>query len=64
MAEQGGKIANPGSVLWSFSAPAGGEGWKAKFPQTVSEPAKEKISRLIEALEEHEDIQRINTNIG
>ena len=64
LTEQGGKIANPGSVLWSFNPPAGKESWEAKFPQAVSEPAKEKINRLIEALEEHEDVQKVTTNVG
>ena len=64
LTEQGGKIANPGSVLWSFNPPAGKESWEAKFPQAVSESAKEKINRLIEALEEHEDVQKVTTNVG
>lgn len=60
---QGGKIANPGSVLWSFNPPAGEKSWEAKFPQAVSGSAKEKINQLIEALEEHGDVQKVTTNM-
>ncbi len=62
LTKQGGKIANPRSVLWSFEKKSGD--WQAKFPQTISEPAKEKLNQLIEALEEREDVQRIITNIN
>ncbi|MEK7462826.1 MAG: YebC/PmpR family DNA-binding transcriptional regulator [Patescibacteria group bacterium] len=37
--------------------------WKAKFPQKISDDAKVKIEGLIEALDEHDDVQNIFTNI-
>lgn len=62
------KMANPGTVLWSFNTPSGGadgeKGWEAKFPQNVSRETKVKIDRLIVKLEEREDIQNVVTNIG
>lgn len=61
LADLDGKWAEAGSVRWAFES-AGEEGWKAKFPQEVSEEEVEKLGRLVEALEEHEDIQRIFTN--
>ena len=64
LSENEGKIANPGSVLWAFNQPAGGsDGWKAKFPQNISGQGKEKLNSLICAIEEHEDVQKITTNI-
>jgi len=60
LTEHGGKIANPGSVLWSFEKKDGE--WRAKFPQTISDDAKEKLNQLISALEEHEDAQKVTTN--
>lgn len=60
LTENNAKIAHPGSVLWSFEKTA--DGWKAKFPQAISESAKEQVSKLIEALEEHDDVQNITTN--
>ena len=60
------KIANPGSVLWAFDAPIPGNAkaseWKAKFPQSISEESKTKLEKLIEALDEHDDVQHITTN--
>lgn len=61
LTENGAKIANPGSVLWAFQKIE--SGWQAKFPQTISADAKEKLGQLITALEEHEDVQKITTNI-
>lgn len=71
LSENEGKIASPGSVLWGFSAKggfdSGGEknpnGWSPKFPQSVSELAKEKIRKLTASLEDHEDVQKVTTNI-
>ena len=69
LTEQGAKIANPGSVLWAFSAEggsaSGGEHtWKPKFSQSISESAKNKLKTLMEALEEHDDVQKVTTNIS
>jgi len=61
------KVADAGSVLWAFSAEGGSSSggetkWKAKFPQAISEAAKQKLQSLVTALEAHEDIQRVITN--
>lgn len=55
-------MANPGSVIWAFEKLATGE-WKPKFPQTISEDGRQKLFELIAALEEHEDVQNVITNI-
>ncbi len=60
LTENGAKIANPGSVLWAFEKTS--EGWLAKFPQKISEDGRKKISNLIEALEEHDDVQKVVTS--
>ncbi len=60
LTENGAKIANPGSVLWSFDKI--NNEWKAKFPQEISEDGRKKIASLVEALEEHEDVQEVITN--
>jgi YebC/PmpR family DNA-binding regulatory protein len=62
-----GKWAESGSVLWAFhkTADLRGQnmgGWVAKFPQDIAGEEKEKLDALIEALEEHEDVQRVATN--
>jgi len=56
------KSADPGSVLWAFEKDANLE-WKSKFPQAISEETAAKINRLIEILEEHNDVSAVYTNI-
>lgn len=56
------KMGAQGSAMWAFDKSADGE-LKAKFPQAVSEEAKRKLSALISVLEEHEDIERVFTNV-
>ena len=57
---QGAKMANPGSVLWSFDKTE--TGWQPKFKQPISQNTTDKVSQITEALEEHDDVQRITTN--
>lgn len=58
--ENNAKMAEQGSVRWSFEkTPAG---WQAKFPQLVSEDGKQKLSELVNLIEEHNDVQRVYTN--
>ncbi|MEK7191933.1 MAG: YebC/PmpR family DNA-binding transcriptional regulator [Patescibacteria group bacterium] len=58
--ENGAKMATPGSVLWSFEKQ--GMEWKAKFQQPISEEGKIKLQKLIEILENHDDVQRVISN--
>jgi YebC/PmpR family DNA-binding regulatory protein len=60
--EHGGKWAESGSVRWAFE-PAGGE-WKAKFPQDIAEEDKVKLFALLEALEDHDAVQTVYTNVN
>ncbi len=62
LGENGAKMANPGSVLWSFDQEPGTGNWVPKFPQEISEEIKEDINSLVSALEEHDDIQSVITN--
>jgi len=67
LSDNGIKFANPGDVLWAFDAPAKGSPnakWKAKFPQNISTESKDKLEKLIAALNEHDDIQNIFTNVA
>lgn len=61
--ENSAKIANPGSVLWAFNPPVSGSGWSAKFPQPISDAGKTQLQTLVEALEDHDDIQKVTTNV-
>jgi YebC/PmpR family DNA-binding regulatory protein len=62
--DHSGKWADPGSVRWAFEEKEGKI--VPKFFQEISNDEKEKISSLIHALEEGEDVQNVyvNTNIN
>lgn len=51
------KIAEPGSVLWSF------DGDKPKFTQKINEKDHSKLNKLLEELENRNDVQKIITNL-
>lgn len=55
------KLGTPGSLQWAFEQE--GEGYAPKFPQSISESAREKIEHLIDALEERDDIKEIYSNV-
>jgi len=60
-----GKWAETGSVQWAFDQTMSESGeriWKAKFPQEISSEDQQKLSRLLDALDEHDDVQNIFTN--
>ncbi|TSC95806.1 MAG: hypothetical protein Athens071426_508 [Parcubacteria group bacterium Athens0714_26] len=64
LSENNAKIATPGSVLWSFNPPSAQTNmkWAAKFPQAVSEDAKQKLTKLISELDGHDDVLKITTS--
>jgi len=55
-----GKWANQGSVIWAFEKTA--EGYQPKFPQNISKEAGDKITRLMDALDDHDDVSEIYTS--
>lgn len=55
-----GKWAEPGSVRWAFEK--SGDGWRAKFPQSISAEDKEKLEALVSELQSHEDVQKVYVN--
>lgn len=57
-----GKWAESGSVRWAFEQSSEDRSWQAKFPQEISEEDAQKLLSLVEALEDHEDVQRVFTN--
>ena len=70
------KWADSGSVLWAFenieadkrgsnSVEADNSGnWQTKFPVKISEEGNKKLQNLIEALDEHDDVINVITNVG
>ncbi len=58
LSAHGGKFAEQGSVRWAF------DGDTPKFPQTVPNEDAQKIKHLVEILENHDDAQKIITNMA
>jgi len=58
--DHGGKWAEQGSVRWAFEEKDGD--LSPKFSQDLSEEDAVKLKALIEALDEHDDVQDIYTN--
>lgn len=54
--DKGGKWAETGSVDWAF------DGDTPKFPQEISDDDKQKLQKLLDALEEHDDISSVLHN--
>lgn len=52
----------PGSASWAFVKE--GDTWKAKTTIDVDEENKKKVENLVDALEEHDDVQSVYTNIS
>ena len=60
-----GKWAESGSVRWAFEQIREGDSapeWKAKFPQDVAQEDKTKLQKLLEAIEDNDDVQGVYTN--
>lgn len=53
-------LASPGSASWAFQK--GPEGWAATTTMPVPEDDAENLSKLIEELEENDDVQDVYTN--
>lgn len=59
--KDGGRLANPKSVLWAFTNEDGV--LKAKFPVEVDAEEKTKTETLIENLKRHDDVQNVYHNL-
>lgn len=64
LGEAGAKFAEPGSVRWNFNPPPAHGSWTPKSTHGVSPHGKEKIALLVRALESHDDVQKIITNVN
>lgn len=62
LSKNAAQLALPGAAAWAFTKTADG-GWSAhtKVPE-LSEEDTERLSALVEHLEEHEDVQEVYTN--
>lgn len=56
----GAKLGEPGSVLWAFENKNGK--FKPKITINLSETGAQLLDKLLEALDDHDDVQEIYTN--
>jgi YebC/PmpR family DNA-binding regulatory protein len=61
LADNEAKFAEAGSVQWAFENID--NNWKAKFPIEISQNSKEKIQKLLDLLEDRDDVLKIFHNI-
>lgn len=57
----GGNFAQTGAAMWAFAKNAEGK-LEATMPVEVSEEDGAKLSELVDALEEHDDVNEVYTN--
>lgn len=57
----GGTLATPGAALWAFAKNSEGK-LEATSPIELSQEDMQKLADLVDALEEHDDINEISTN--
>ena len=60
LSKHGGSLGTQGSVLWAFTKTS--EGYEAMNPVTISGESAQAVARLIEELEDNDEIQNVYTN--
>jgi YebC/PmpR family DNA-binding regulatory protein len=62
LSKNGCELASPGSASWAFSKTT--DGYEPTSTITISDEDGEKLSALIEVLDENDDVQDVYTNAG
>jgi len=60
LSKNNGKLGEQGSAMWAFEKKEGV--WTAQSTTVVSPSERDLLLNLVEALEEHDDIQSVYTN--
>ncbi len=61
VSKMGYELATPGSAAWAFSKSPSGE-YEATSTVGISESEEASLEKLVEALDEHDDVQEVYTN--
>jgi len=61
LSNHGAKLAGEGSARWMFDKQDGD--WVPKTPMELPDGQREKIEKLFESLDEHDDVQEIYSNL-
>ena len=60
LTENGTVLAAPGSALWAFAKT--GEGYEAQTVIPLSEEDNEKLMKILESIDAHDDVENVFTN--
>jgi YebC/PmpR family DNA-binding regulatory protein len=60
LSKQGFEIANPGAASWAFTS--NGNEWTPNSTVDLSQEDEEKLEKLLEALDESDEVQEVYTN--
>ena len=61
LSTHGGALANPGAAMWAFAKNADGK-LEPTTPMDLSDEDLEKLSALMDELDEHDDVSEVYTN--
>ena len=61
LSDHNAKLGEAGSARWAFDKK--GNEWIAKFPMDIAGAQRGRIEKLFEALDEHDDVQEIYSNL-
>lgn len=61
LSEHNAKLGEEGSARWAFEKQ--NNEWTPKFPMDINEGQRRKLEKLFEALDEHDDVQEIYSNL-
>jgi len=62
LSKNGLSLAASGSATWAFEKTS--EGWAPKNTMELSEDDIDKLSRLVDTLEENDEVQEVYTNVA
>lgn len=60
LSKSGYELATPGSAAWAFTKTL--DGYEANTTVAITDEDGEKLEKLMEALDEHDDVQNVYTN--
>lgn len=60
LSKEGLELGKPGSALWAFEKT--NDGFTAKIPASLIEEDSKRLEKILEALDEQDDVQEIYTN--
>ncbi len=63
LSKHGASLGTPGSVSWNFTKQPD-QSWVPNTTMSVSEEDEEKLMKLLEALDDHDDVQELYTNLA